>query len=291
MKTLSLIIAIVTFSSCQFNKSVNTDLMTGAFSNGDGIGIDAIDIEINGTIEKRNEFVFGEKVNFIFHNVSGLTKEQNKVYPGLSMHIVKNEKDTVYSSSNLAISLKNGTDLIPLQLNASFTTALPYKNNEKYNIFIEIWDHKGDGKFNYELPITIKENDFINIKNNGIEYSNIYLWNETLKQVVLDKNISFEHQFILILDDIEGLELKNEKVFPVFSVDLIDNSGNKILSHPNILSNFETTGVNPLDLKKQLTASITLSKGKINNPCRLIAKLKDKNSPKEIIITTEVHIN
>jgi hypothetical protein len=290
-RILSLLIAIITFSSCQFNQSVNTDLTTGAYSRGDGIGIDDILIEINGEIDNRNEFVFGEKVNLVFNNVSGLKNSDGKTFPELSMHIVKNEKDTVLSNPNLLKSLSNGTDLSPLQLQANFRTALPNQNNEKYKVFIEITDKKGDGKFNYELPFTIKENDLLDIKSNGIEYSTIYLWNETLKQPVFDNNVSSEHLLILILNDIQGFELSDEKVFPIFSLDLTDNDGNKILSNPNLLSAYEETGVNPKDLKSQLTAKLTFAEGKINNPCRLNAKLKDKNSSKEINISTELNIN
>lgn len=291
IKKLSLLIVIITFSSCQFNQSVNKDLTTGAYSRGNGIGCDDVVIEINGEAEKRNEFVFGEKVNLVFNNISGLTNSDNKIYPGLSMYIVKNEKDTVFSNPNLLKNLNDGTDLFPLQLQANFRTALPYRNKEKYKVYVDIWDKKGNGKFTYELPFTIKENDLFNIENNGIEYSNIYLWDETINQPVFDNNVNSEHLFILILDDIEGLELSNEKVFPIFSIDLIDNNGNKIISNPNLLSDFENEGVSPKDLKSQLTAKITFSEGEINNPCRLIAKLKDKNSSKEINITTELKIN
>ena len=195
------------------------------------------------------------------------------------------------SNTDLLRNLDNGTELLPLQLQANFIAALPSKNNEKYKVYVDIWDKKGDGKFNYELPFTIKENHILDIENNGIDYSNVYLWNETLKQPVLDNSVNAEHLLILILDDVEGLELINEKVFPIFSIDIIDNDGNIILSSSNILSDFEKDGINPIDLKKQLTASITFSEGRINNPCRLISKIKDKNSSKEININAELIIN
>ena len=131
----------------------------------------------------------------------------------------------------------------------------------------------------------------MDIKSNGIEYSTIYLWNETLKQPVFDNDVSSEHLFILILNDIQGLELTDEKVFPIFSLDLTDNDGNKILSNPNLLSAYEEVGVNPKDLKSQVTAKLSFTEGQINNPCRLNAKLKDKNSSKEINISTELNIN
>lgn len=290
-RILILTLGVITFNSCQFDQSVNTDLTTGAYSRGDGIGIDDIKIEINGKIEKRNEYVFGENVNLIFKNITGLSKTGNKTFPGLSMYIVKNGKDTVFSNPNLLKDLDDGTELFPLQLQANFKTALPYQHAEKYKVFVSIWDKKGDGKFTYELPFTIKENDLLNIENKGIEYSKIYLWNETRKQPVFNENVSSEDLLILLLDDISGLELSNEKVFPIFSIELKDNKGNKIISNPNLLSDYVNEGVNPEDLKNQLSAKLTFTKGEINNPCKLIVKLKDKNSAKEIVIRTELKIN
>lgn len=291
IKTLTLLIAIATFGSCQFNQSVNKDLTTGAYSRGDGIGVDDISIEINGETDNRNEFVFGEKVNLVFNNVSGLTNSNGKTFPELSMYLVKNEKDTIDSNPNLLKNLNDGTDLSPLQLQANFRTALPYQDNEKYKVLIEITDKKGDGRFSYELPFTVKENDLLDINSNGIRYADIYLWNETLKQPVFDRNISTEHLLILILNDIEGLELFNDKVFPIFSLDLTDNNGNKIISNPNLLSAYDEEGVNPKDLKSQVTAKLTFTKGQVKNPCKLTAKLKDKNSDKEVKISAELNIN
>ncbi len=291
-KSVILLIVIITLSACQFNQSVKKDLTTGAYSRGDGIGSDDVIIEISGVAENRNEFVYGEKVNLVFNDVTGLTLSEGKTYPGLSLHIVKNEQDTVLSKPNLLKSLDDGTDFSPLKIQAYFRTNLPYKNSERYTALVKIWDKKGDGEFIYELPFTIKENDLLDIKSNGIEYSTIYLWNETLKQGVFDKNISSEHLFILIFNQIEGLELANDKVFPILSVDLTDKNGNTILSSPNLLSKYEEIGVNPQDMmKNQLSASLELTKTEFNNPCRLSAKLKDKNSNKEINIQAELNIN
>jgi len=285
-----LLLIIIIISSCQFNQSINTDLITGAHSRGNGIACNDIAIEINGKVERRNEFVFGEKVNLIFNNINGLTNADNKMHPGLSIHIIKNEKDTVVSNPNLLQSLKNGTDLFPLRLQANFTVNLPHQNNEKYEAHINIWDKKGDGKFTYELPFTIKENNLLNIENNGVKFSSIYLWNETLKQAVPDNTLNPDHLYLLILNDIEGFEVSNEKIFPVFSMDLTDNNGTKIISNPNMLSDFENEGINPKDIKRQLIAKIILSEGEPKNPYNLTVTLKDKKSSKEIKITMALNL-
>lgn len=287
----ALVIAIATFSSCQFNQSAVKDLTTGAYYRGNGIDVEDITIEVNGKADNRNEFVFGEKVNLVFNNISGLTTSNGKTFPKLSIHIVSNAKDTVLSEPNLLKSFKNGTELSPLQLQAYFRTALPNQNNEQYKVFVEITDKIGNGTFKYELPFTIVENDLLEINSNGIEYSEIYLWNETLKQPVFDDNISSEHLLMLILNDIEGLELINEKVFPIFSLNVTDSNGNTIISDPNLLAAYEDVGVNPQDLKSQVTAQLSFNKGTIHNPCVITAILKDKYSSREVNISTELNIN
>lgn len=255
-----------------------------------GLGND-ITLEIKGEIVNKNEFVFGEKINFIFNNITGMTNLNGKTYPGLSMCIVKNDKDTVYFNPNLISSLIDGTTFSPLQLQANFTTALPSQNNEKYRVYINIWDKKGTGKLSYELPFIIKHNDLLDINNNGIEYSNIYFWNETLKYSVVDNNLNAEHIFFLIFNDIEGLELINNMVYPILSLSLKDKNGNIVLANPNLLGDFDEEGINPKDLKNQVTAKITFTKGKHNNPYLLNVQLKDKNSSKKINVSSKLYIN
>jgi len=133
----SILIALL-LGSCEFHQSVDKDLVTGATSRGDGLGCEEVSIQINGKTERRSTFIFGEKVILVFNGINGLKRENDKTYPGLSMHIVKNEKDTVLSEANLLNNLTDGTHLSPLQLQANFVAALPYKNKEKYKAHVKI---------------------------------------------------------------------------------------------------------------------------------------------------------
>lgn len=285
-------IALLFFlSACKFNQSVEKDLTTGAYSRGDGIGCGSVAIQINGETENRNVFVYGEKVNFIFNNVSGLTKDHGKVFPGLSVIVVKNEKDTVLSHSDLLADLNQGTDLHPLQLQAHFLSTLPFENQEKYKVYIKIWDKKGKGTFSYEMPFTVKKNNLLQIKSTDLNYKDIYLWNEDLKQVVTNKNLDAKSTYILILEEPSGMNEKDGIVYPAFSIDLTDRKGNKLLSNPNILKEYEVIGF-PLERfeKGQLPVTITFNDGQVNNPCILSASLTDKNSGKRIDIRAELEI-
>ncbi len=287
---LSLVIISTFFGACQFNKSVTTDFKTGAYSRANGIGCDEVVIEINGKKQSNNEFIFGEKVNLIFKNLKGFKKSQGKKYPEISMYIIKNEKDTVLSKVNLLKKMNNGIAFEPLDLQADFIAAFPNKGDDKYKVLVVINDKKGNSDFTYELPFTIIDNSLLTITNKGMKYSNIYLWNETLKEPVIDSKINIKESYVLILDGVEGLLAKEDKVFPVFSIELVDNLNNKIISNPNLLEAYEKTGVNSDDLKIQLTSKLSFSEGTINNPCFLKVELKDSNSPKAILITTRLEI-
>lgn len=279
------------FSGCEFNQSTNKDLTTGAYSRGDGIGCDDVKIQINGVDDNRNEFIYGEKVNFMLNDISGLKRENGIVFPGLSMFIVKNENDTVLQHQDLLANMENGTDLSPLQLQANFTCALPYENNEKYKVFINIWDKKGKGTFKYELPFTVNKNELLKIDASNINYSNIYLWDETTKLVVVSKEVSVQSTLILVLEGLDGLEVLDNNVFPSFSIAITDSNGNHILSNSDILEPYRETGINYSTFKNgQLPVTITFSSGKINNPCKLKASLKDLNSERNLVITSELEI-
>ncbi|MGS2760921.1 hypothetical protein [Sinomicrobium sp. M5D2P9] len=294
MKTTTFISGLFTasilFVSCEFNKSSSKDFITGAVSKGDGINCDKVTIETGGQPTKNNQFVYGEKVNFVFENLTGFTKINDKTYPALSLDIVKNEKDTVLSYANLLADIYEGTSLSPLQLQANFTAALPYKNNEKYKAHIHIWDAKGKGNFTYKMPFTVKDAGLLTIESTGIAYSTIYLWNESQKRPVVTSEINQNEKFMLLLEGIKGLTTENDMVFPTLSLELKDREGTKILDNPNLFSTFTETGINVDNVAKQLSAVITFTQGEVKNPCQLIAILNDQKSDKRLKITTELKI-
>lgn len=290
MKHLIFTLTLVSLlNSCQFNQSVNKDLITGAYLREDGLSCDGVTIEVSGKADERNEFVYGEKVNVFFNNVSGLNKIDGKSFPEISLYIVKNEKDTIFSNPNL-LKLPEGTDLLPLTLNANFIAAYPL--GEAYKLHINIADQKSEGKIVYEFPFTIKKNELLEINTKGINYSTAYLWNKTKKMVVTPMSkIDVNDELILILEGVTGFELEDNKAFPVFSIDVESNNGAQVLSNPNLLSSYEVSGVNPIDLKSQLTARIKFTESELSNPYKLNVKLTDNNSEKEITLSGELNIN
>ena len=288
-KTVTLVLIVLIFNSCSFNKSINKNLITGAVTKGDGLGSDEVYMQIDGEIIHRNTFVFGENIEFIFNDVVGFEHENGKVFPEISMLIVKKENQIVFSKPSL-LNLKNGTSLSPLQLKTNFVATFPHKNNEKYEIIITIWDTKGEGKLIYKMPFTIKENELLEVDSTNIEYSSIYLWNETENKVVIDNKIVAKNKYSLLLEGIDGLIAENKKVFPILSILLTDNKGNMIIADQNLYSNY-VDGFDAVTFgEKQLPITLTFKDGQFFNPYRLSVQLKDKKSVNTLSIKTILNI-
>jgi hypothetical protein len=288
---LSLLLLTLVLGACQFNQSVIKDLTSGAFTRGDGIGSHDVIIEINGEVENRTNFINGEKVRLVFNKITGLKRVKGNVFPGMSLIILKNNKDTMTYNEDLFADMVDGIDLETLQFYATFVATLPYKNHEKYKVFVKIWDKKGTGTFQYELPFTMAPNKFLKIKSKNITYTDIYLWNQSKKMVVVNEHVGINDTLILILEGLEGLESVNDKVYPALSIDITSKNGHKVLTSPNVFEQYRNDGVDRLAVKnEQLLVTITIAPGAFNNPNKFRAALTDLKSNKRIDISAELEI-
>ena len=286
---IKLVIITLLFHACSFNKSINKDLITGAVTTGNDLSCDAVYMQINGETIHRNTFIFGENVNFIFNDINGFKQENGKVYPEMSMVIIKKENQMVFSELSL-LNLTDGTSLSPLQLKANFIAGFPYQNNEKYEVLLTIWDTKGDGKFTYKMPFKVQENKLLTITSNNMKYSSIYLWNETENKVVTDNKIVAKNKYSLLLEGIDGLIAENKKVFPMLSILLTDNKGNMIIADQNLYSKY-ASGFDAITFsEKQLPITLTFKDGQFFNPYRLKVILKDEKSENKLSILTNFTI-
>lgn len=290
MRTLIFLVSVFFVNACQFSQSIDKDLKTGAVSRGDGLACEGVYIQIDDKNVNRNEFVFGENIHLLFSSVTGFKSTDSKVYPKLSMSIIQNDLDTVYYEPNLLHEFKDGFKETTLDLYADFSANLPHVNQEKYKVSVKIWDEPGNHTFTYELPFTIKQNDLLKVDSNGIKYTEIYLWDAALSRYVVHNKISRNQNIMLVLEGIQGLEAISDKVFPVFSIELADKHGEILLSNPNLLSDYETVGVDPEVLRSRLAAEISDIEGAFSNPLFLTVQVKDANSVKQLTVKTELTV-
>ncbi len=290
--TFGIFLFALLLGACNGQQSVKTDLMTGAYSRGNGLGCKDINVKINDKKVSRNTFSYGEKVVFDFNDMVGFKKIGKKAFPGLKLFVVKNGKDTVMTTKDLLDDLVDGTELNPLLVTSHLVAALPYKNNEKYKLHISIWDKKGDGTFIYELPFTVVQNPNLVVKAHGVKFNTTYLWNQTLGQTVADNKISQDEQLILITDGVKGLTIEDGKVFPILSVELIDKNGVKVINDANLLPQYETEGFDAEEFTAgQVPVTITFDENKIANPYTLRVGLKDKKSNRDLKIETKLTLH
>lgn len=106
-----------------------------------------VTVTVNGEETQENKFVFGEKVSINFDNIIYYTKDDaNFISPGISMLILKNEKDTISYQPDIILK-DNGKHLPMSKQRISFKTFMPNGDNKKYKAIIKIWDTEGSGEF------------------------------------------------------------------------------------------------------------------------------------------------
>lgn len=159
LKAVVCLLVLGALQACNFNQSVKKDLITGAYSRGNGLSCDEIVMEVNGEPAEKTKFALDDNINIIFNDVFGFQEKENRVFPGLSIIIVKNEKDTVAVEPDLFKEMRNGTkDFVPaLQIQANYSIVPLFEKGEKYKAKIKIWDKKGEGTFDYEFPFGIEK--------------------------------------------------------------------------------------------------------------------------------------
>jgi hypothetical protein len=280
------ILFLLVLESCDFRQSYYKDLKTDAISRGDGISCDKIKIVINENTVQRNTFIYGEKIYLHFTNIEGLTKVDGKTYPKASLLILKNDKDTVDFNPNLFNNDFNGFDLSPLEIRVNFMAIFPIQNHEKYKLYIKIWDSKGKGTFTYEMPFEIQENKALSIHSTGLNYSQIYLWNKTQKQIITDIHINIGDTLNLIIEGVKGLKVVNGKVHPILSYEVVDEIKKEVLSNTNMYPKHEKEGLDPKDFENSHYQPWVILRNRGIYHLRYI--LKDANSQKQIEISFEL---
>ncbi len=280
---LAILLGGLILMRCQFNQSVEKDWITGAYSRGNGLGCDAITLQVNGEAVTKPQLAYGEKLEFIFNNIKGFKKEDGKVFPGLSLHLVKNEKDTILHYPDLLASVTEGTDLSPLELRAKIFAKLPYHNHESYKAYLKIWDKKGSGTFCYELPFSVRQNELFNVNVSAdLGYSNIYLWNKEAEQAVSNGKVNATQAYSFVLEGVKGMTVIEEMAFPALAMEITDAKGNKMMSVDNVLKAYAESGVPHSNVEDELPISINFTAGEIHNPCQFTARLTDLKSDKYV---------
>ncbi len=289
MKNL-LYLSIISLLLTGCNYSINKDFVTGMKTTGSGLSCDDIYLEIDGEKVKQTVFTYGEKVFIKCNNITGFKRKGGVANVGMAIKVINTKSKEVAIENFDLFSDNAGFSEDPLLLIAKITTAFPYKDGEKYEVSIHIWDKDGEGVFDIELPFTVEASKLIDIESNKINCSSVYFWDELNKKTVTDNKIDFEKGVLLILEGTKGLEVVDGLVYPGFSIELVDNSGKTIISQENIIESLTAGGVNPTDLEKTFPVTLSFRDRELVNPVKLKAVLFDAKSGEKLTIRSSLNI-
>ncbi len=276
--------------SISYAQITEKDLYTGATCLNNGLSAESIVMEINEEAQITNTFPFGDKIKFIFEDVKGLKEYDKKVFPGISILILENKKDTILKKDDL-LTDDEGIDIPRLRLSAHFQAIMTNNRNNNYEVHIKIWDKKGDGVLHYRHPFSVIPNKELLINNQNLTFESIYLWNDSKKSIIT-KNIHSSDKPIILIDGLSGLTAENNHVFPAIFVEIEDNNGKKLVYEENVMSEVAQTDLDPEALKNgQIPVSLSIKSAEISNPCKLRLKISDLKSDNYIQVESELEIS
>lgn len=289
MKHIVLLITmLILFSSCNYQKSWKKNLSTGMTVKAQGLSLDDVDIFINEKKENRNEFIFGETVQFLFQNIEGFESIEDSLSIGMSMLVLNQQADTMLFANDLLQNYKINNEGA-VKLTASMSPAFTYTNQEQYHVNIHVWDKQGEGSLDMDMPFSIQENTNFTIENNQLFYDKLYFYDNTDDNVIIDNQIYAQHQTQLIFKGVENFETIDGLVYPALSILAKDSAGNELINQENLLAQITTQGIDPSRIFSKIPVALFFQ-GDIQNPVELVAQLTDTKSDRLITLTTTVTI-
>ena len=288
MKKLVFVFVFLCFtcliSSCNFNKSINKDLITGMTTRGDGLSVEEVYITIHEEETSETSFVYGEMFHINFNDIQGFVEVEGEVYPGMELTVLETNRDTVLHSKDVYAN-QNGVSHNPLLLLSKLTVANPMKSNASYELHIRIWDKKGEGSFSAELDFDILPDEKINTMANGITADNIYLFDDLTRSVITNGQVKFENKVFMIFENIDGFKTENGMAHLAMRMKALDAQGQLIYHNDDLLNNRPNS---VSDINKQLAASLVFPRGELTNPVTWLVEIWDRKSNANL--TSEIKI-
>jgi hypothetical protein len=226
-----------------------------------------------------------------FDNISGFTKENDNVFPGMEMIVISQKGDTVLQSTDLYSGYTEGLNLSPLLLSATVTPAAPINSGGEYTLFVKIWDKKGKGTFTGEVDFIVVPNDHLIVDANKITVSEVYLFSKERGAVIPDNKIRFNETTYIIFEGLAGFREENGMVFPGMSLTAQDNENNVILDNNDMFLDYSERGISIDDVHARVSANFAFTGSEFKNPMHFELTIWDKKSDARITAKAELFAN
>jgi hypothetical protein len=277
-------------AECQFSRSAKKDLLSGLSSTGSDISCEDVFITVNNEKTTRNSFIYGETFYINFSNVTGLTKENGNVFPGMNLIVKNTSGDTLMQTGELITNYPNGMNFTPLLLTADLTVATPIKSGGDYTVIVNISDKKGTGTYRSKFDFKVIKNDKISVESSKVTYDEIYIYSQGNDKVIVDNKIKFDDNVYIIIEGLKGLTETNGMIFPGLSIKASDSAGNVVLESDDLFTEYSVSGIAPSDLGERVSAHFNIPGTQFNNPLHCELTVWDKKSDARVKVISDMEV-
>ena len=112
---------------------------------------------VDGKKTETTDIILDKVLKIYFSNTKGLTEENGKVYPGLSIEVLSPENEKVLYSENALVNFseKGLPVAFSKKISATIGVASPMRVGKTYTVKTRLWDMKGTGEIIYTTEIAI----------------------------------------------------------------------------------------------------------------------------------------
>jgi hypothetical protein len=237
-------------------------------------------------------FTYGTRVRLFFKGVQGLTQADGKVYPDLALCVVNAANDTLlHQASTLETASQEGLPATQVVLETGFLAVFPIAAAQTYTAKVTLYDTKGSKTAVYELPFTLQPNNLLELRAEGLRSKDVYLWDNTAQHGVTERRVYKDHHYILFFEGVEGLTESKGLVHPTLSVDLVDRTGQRVVSESNFIPELTHTGVAADKIRQnKLYIPFQFYTGPLNNPYQFRAVLGERDSKQQLEVFAHFEI-
>ncbi|WP_158974320.1 hypothetical protein [Cellulophaga sp. L1A9] len=273
-KTLFVCSIFAGVTSCNFNKSVRKDFVTGITSQGDGLSAEQIYVSVNNEKVSDNEFYYGQNIYTNFENMDGFVVENNTYHPQMEVVLVSKAGDTIMYEANL-FQQNPGFDASMKTLTGNMILARPIYSGEDYTLKYTITDEKGEGTFSSSLKFDIIPDPALKVSKKGLDFKEGYVLSLTKNAVITDGKIGFEEVILMDFQDVSGYTKVNGLVELGLKIKVTDADGTIILNMEDVYGEKYTSEA---EIKRGIGAQLELNNGVLKNPINFQVTIWDKNS-------------
>ncbi|MGH1384414.1 hypothetical protein [Kordia sp.] len=273
------------FFSCEI--SISNEYLQDVTVKSEGLSCDGIKmVNYTGQIN-RTKFHYGEKVLFIYENMTGFVLQNNLAYPEMDIYVLNKKGDTIMAKPNLFFKDSKGYSEADLNLRSELIFAKPMLPSKEYIAMVNIRDKNSDTYYNWSKNFEIIHSPLINTKKDGLDYDIQYLYSKERDIGIIDNVIKRNEKIYLIIENLSGFDIDEYGSANIeASISLTSADGTLINKNDNLFPNL----VSAKDLKDQLYASIQIASASGKKPVTCIFKMKDTKSGHSLETTFDLTV-